>query len=393
MLQELASRNTDIKKLLDEGYEIEIRGGYLIIHHIPYVGCLERRPSARDDGKFVIQLNLSGAQLNEPFDHTAYFVGLLPCNIDGTPLQGVVNNSSRKDLGNGLMVDHYLSNKPSSGKETSYYEKVARYESIISRPAIAINPSLTAKTFHPIDAINSESPFMYIDTMSSRYDIQAISNKLANDRVAIIGLGGTGSYVLDYISKTHVKEIHLFDGDVYCAHNAFRSPGAVAEKEFERDKKKADYFAEIYGKMKRNVISHAVFISEDNISTLLNDYDFYFVCIDDAKSRSLVVRFLATNKAPFIDTGIGLMEHDHEILGQIRTSFCEEGAEDVLNYVPTNDIPQNDLYKTNIQIAEVNALNAALAVIRWKQYRGFYNNLNNYHQITYSINDTMLAKE
>ena len=32
----------------------------------------------------------------------------------------------------------------------------------------------------------------------------------------------------------------------------------------------------------------------------------------------------------------------------------------------------DDLYRTNIQTAELNALNAAFAVIRFKQLRGFY---------------------
>jgi hypothetical protein len=32
----------------------------------------------------------------------------------------------------------------------------------------------------------------------------------------------------------------------------------------------------------------------------------------------------------------------------------------------------DNLYKTNIQIAELNALNACFAVIRFKQLRGFY---------------------
>ena len=32
----------------------------------------------------------------------------------------------------------------------------------------------------------------------------------------------------------------------------------------------------------------------------------------------------------------------------------------------------DDIYRTNIQISEINALNACLAVIRYKQIRGFY---------------------
>jgi hypothetical protein len=40
-------------------------------------------------------------------------------------------------------------------------------------------------------------------------------------------------------------------------------------------------------------------------------------------------------------------------------------------YVPEAD-PPDDVYRTNIQIAELNALNAALAVLRFKQIRKFY---------------------
>jgi biotin operon repressor len=37
MLQQLIDRSPDLKQLRDEGFEIEVKGGYLLIHHIPYV--------------------------------------------------------------------------------------------------------------------------------------------------------------------------------------------------------------------------------------------------------------------------------------------------------------------------------------------------------------------
>ena len=68
--------------------------------------------------------------------------------------------------------------------------------------------------------------FRYMDTASGRAGIGAISEQLATGPVAIVGLGGTGSYILDLVAKTPVREIHLFDGDRFGQHNAFRSPGA-----------------------------------------------------------------------------------------------------------------------------------------------------------------------
>ena len=117
MLQELVNHNEDLRKLQNEGYELEMVGGYLVIHHIPYVANINGTPTPKDDGALVAKLNLSGMKLNVPFDHTAFFIGLRPCNIDGSPINGVVNNSNKVNLGNGLIADHYLSNKPSNGRE------------------------------------------------------------------------------------------------------------------------------------------------------------------------------------------------------------------------------------------------------------------------------------
>jgi hypothetical protein len=45
----------------------------------------------------------------------------------------------------------------------------------------------------------------------------------------------------------------------------------------------------------------------------------------------------------------------------------------------------DDDYDTNIQIAELNALNATFAVIRWKKWCGFYADLEHEHHSVYTI--------
>ena len=37
MLLAQINRSPDLKQLVDEGFEIEVKGGHLIVHHIPYV--------------------------------------------------------------------------------------------------------------------------------------------------------------------------------------------------------------------------------------------------------------------------------------------------------------------------------------------------------------------
>jgi hypothetical protein len=50
-----------------------------------------------------------------------------------------------------------------------------------------------------------------------------------------------------------------------------------------------------------------------------------------------------------------------------------------MNLAPLTDSP-DDNYKANIQIGELNALNACIAVIRYKQLRGFnFERIPNYN--------------
>src|SRR5258708_40318449 len=85
-------------------------------------------------------------------------------------------------------------------------------------------------TFRTVEKM-SDSVFKFHDTLTSRAEITDLSTKFANDVVAIIGVGGTGAYVLDFLVKTPVREIRAFDLDVFHVHNAFRSPGRLEETE------------------------------------------------------------------------------------------------------------------------------------------------------------------
>jgi hypothetical protein len=53
----------------------------------------------------------------------------------------------------------------------------------------------------------------------------------------------------------------------------------------------------------------------------------------------------------------------------------------------------NEDYDRNIQIADLNALNAALAVIKWKKMFGFYRDLEREHFTAYAIDTNTLINE
>ena len=94
--------------------------------------------------------------------------------------------------------------------------------------------------------------FQYPDTASSRVGITALTQKLEGDKIAIIGVGGTGSYILDQLAKIPLNKILICDGDILEPHNAFRSPGAIAFEELEKKQKKVAYYQTMYSQMHKN---------------------------------------------------------------------------------------------------------------------------------------------
>jgi molybdopterin/thiamine biosynthesis adenylyltransferase len=374
----------DIIRLRNEGYEVEIRGAHLLVSHVPCVN------SARqiEFGTLVSTLALAGNTITKPDTHVAHFIGPHPCHKDGSILHQIQHASQTQTLAEGIVVTHSFSNKPKDGYP-DYYEKMSRYAEIISAPAQSLDPTVTAKTFRVIEAKPEESVFNYHDTNSSRAEIEAISAKLKGRKIGIVGLGGTGSYVLDLVAKTPVDEVHLFDADVFCQHNAFRAPGAPSVVQLRTPPAKVNYLAEIYSRMRRGIVPHAVSLNAMNLH-LLDGLDFVFICIDEGRSKREIVELLEASAVSFIDVGMGVQIGDNSLLGILRvTTSTPRKRDHVVKCVSLADA-KDDAYSTNIQIADLNMLNAALAVIKWKKLCGFYQDAEHEHHCTYSINVNQL---
>ncbi len=52
-----------------------------------------------------------------------------------------------------------------------------------------------------------------------------------------------------------------------------------------------------------------------------------------------------------------------------------------------NDLKDDDMYASNIQIAELNAMAAIYSIIKWKKMLGFYCDVKQEVRSVYSIND------
>ena len=197
-----------------------------------------------------------------------------------------------------ININFSFSNKPTNGF-SNFYDKFTSYIRILTGPAISKDNSITANPFNPIAVKENESVFKYIDSNSSRAGIDSVNKKLQSQKIAIIGLGGTGSYILDLISKSSVEEIHLFDADVLLNHNAFRSPGAVSLDSLKSKPKKVEYYKELYSNLRNGIYANNVFIDKDKLA-LLKDFDYVFLCLDENEIRFLCSNYLSSNKPDLI---------------------------------------------------------------------------------------------
>ncbi|MGA2605893.1 MAG: ThiF family adenylyltransferase [Terriglobia bacterium] len=387
----LINRSSDLKKLRDEGYDIEIRSGHLLVKSVPYVNSKKEIKT----GTLVSTLNLANDVTVQPDTHAVFFQGEYPCDKDGARIARIENQSQRRNLGTDLDIDHTFSARPVNGPYADYYAKMMTYVAILSGPAQAIDPNAKAMTFPLITAKEDESVFNYIDTASSRAEINVVSAKLELDRIAIIGLGGAGGYVLDFTAKTHVKEIHLFDGDTFFQHNAFRSPGAASGEELEQKLPKTEYFCHLYSKMRRGIFSHPVNIDASNVEQL-RGMNFVFLCFDAGTKKELVVESLEKFEIPFVDVGLGVYLTGDSLGGIVRTTTSTPKQREHVrakSRISFSAGDGNNEYDRNIQIADLNALNAALAVIKWKKLFGFYHDFENEHHCTYTIDGNKLVNE
>lgn len=378
------SRSADIARLVAEGYSASVVEGRLVIRDIPY---LDRRRQVRR-GTLVIPLVLANGVTCAPNCHGAYWDGETPCDRFQQPLP-LGQRSYLLNHGGDVVTNMLLCHKPPEREFRDYHEMATSYATLLAGHARRVDPSATARPGRPV--VQSESPssrFAYADTATARAGIGGLSERLADEVVAIVGLGGTGSYVLDLVAKCPVKAVHLVDDDLFLQHNAFRAPGAASGDDISLRRAKVDHFAAVYSRMHRGIIPHRLRLDPKTLG-VLDACTFAFLCIDEGKAKRPTIERLERLGTPFVDAGMGLVATDAGIIGSVRVTTSTQGRRD---HVRDNcRIPfaagerDRDVYASNIQVADLNALNAALAVIRWKRLRGFYGDMGGEHHAVFDI--------
>nr|WP_101758659.1 DUF6791 domain-containing protein [Oceanicoccus sp. KOV_DT_Chl] len=133
----------------------------------------------------------------------------MPHGLNGKPLPNLGGgpfNITLSDACTDVQVQRSFSNKPkATGKYKDHFHKIETYVSFISGPAMQ-KLNATPYTYNASEEALDDPVFKFRDTLTSRSNITDLSQKFTEDVIAVIGLGGTGAYVLDFMVKTPLKK-------------------------------------------------------------------------------------------------------------------------------------------------------------------------------------------
>ena len=261
-------------------------------------------------------------------------------------------------------------------------EEDATPSDVIHRYAKQIVGAFSAAGYSGPASLADRGPFKIPNTFEERAAIGGMQDPIRDQRIGIIGLGGTGAYVLDLIAKTPVRAIHLLDSDRVDWHNLMRAPGAPTDDEITFLKKnrlgKVAYYHAKYDPLREGIHAHAVRV-DSSMGEFLSEcpIDYAFVCIDQRKNcdsprQDVVYAALSEAGVPFIDSGVSITLEDDSASGAVTTSAYDAGSLAWRDAIPNARVEGDAPGYRNVQLPEVNALAASLAVMEWRRRTGQY---------------------
>ena len=373
-------RSPDLTSLKVARYPLELRGAYLIIKNVPY---LENAAGQLARADMVTSIEFADNTATAPSDHTVWWTGNPPFRADGSSMESYLSCrtwAEGHDIGEGVTAYMQWSRKlVVNGKKRAYVdyeEKVTTYIAEVAGQADIKHPGVleAAKTGEaPTIALNSR--FKYIDTNTYRYGLKGIEQRIENEIVAIVGVGGTGSYLMDILAKTNVKGLHLFDRDVLKQHNAFRMCGAARIEELGGSCSKVEWYRRTYSAIREEGIHVHTEELTGNCKDALAKFTTVFIAVDDLTVRRGLQAACNQLGIYHVSVGIGVEvegETNDQLGGNVKveTAFRPKHPRPI--QVPPEERP--DQAYGIVQTAELNMLGAALAVVEWKAKAGIYRN-------------------
>ncbi|PBP72149.1 tRNA cyclic N6-threonylcarbamoyladenosine(37) synthase TcdA [Pseudomonas syringae] len=134
------------------------------------------------------------------------------------------------------------------------------------------------------------------------YGIEGLA-RLRAAHVAVVGIGGVGSWAAEAMARSGVGEISLFDMDDVCVSNSNRQLHALSSTVGQS---KVEVMAERIRAINPDCIVHAVadFVTRDTMAECITpDMDFVIDCIDSVNAKAALISWCKRRKIQMVTTG------------------------------------------------------------------------------------------
>lgn len=172
----------------------------------------------------------------------------------------------------------------------------------------------------------------YLDRFSGigrLYGMEALE-AFRNAKVAVIGIGGVGSWVAEGLARTGFEDIHLIDLDDICVTNTNRQ---IHTQQNTIGHLKVEAMANRLKGINPDVKVTPVvdFLTKDNIAQHLTGFDFVVDAIDSVQVKAALIAWCKRNKVPVITTGAagGQMDPTQITVGDLNKTFNDPLARKV----------------------------------------------------------------
>ena len=199
------------------GFEVESESGVVRAVRVPclFVG--------RVPGTCIIETSCEPAT-GKPDNRIGGDVHAVQITIDGE-YDGRVYHADGTPIGNHVGGDGKTwSNISIKTGARGRPEPDETAHDLLHRYAKHIVGAVSAAGYSEPAALAIPDPFHIPNTFEARAAIAPVQDRIRGQRIAIIGLGGTGAHLLDLIAKTPVSEIHLLDSDCVDWHTLNPNP-------------------------------------------------------------------------------------------------------------------------------------------------------------------------
>lgn len=127
--------------------------------------------------------------------------------------------------------------------------------------------------------------------------------RLAAAHVAVVGIGGVGSWAAEALVRSGVGEISLFDLDDVCISNSNRQVQAVSGNV---GRMKVEALAERLRAINPACVvhEHADFVTRENMAACITEQlDFVLDCIDSVAAKAALIAWCKRRKIGIVTTG------------------------------------------------------------------------------------------